>query len=173
MAIRLWSSTEELSAGKGPTRTEGRVAGQPHPEQRNQSPHPAGQFSAQLNLIAFDDLLIKDRRADMLINLQHGQPIRFGSDNDKGVVMGSDGQLRIVSVAEVGEAVLLVHDEHRAEPSLAFALARLSPDVHSPTPMGVFRAVERREYAGAVAAQLAEASALKGRGDLGALLTRL
>ena len=119
---------------------------------------------------AFDDLLIKDRRADMLINLQHGQPIRFGSDNDKGVVMGSDGQLRIVSVAEVGEEALLVHDEHRAEPSLAFALARLSPDVHSPTPMGVFRAVERREYAGAVAAQLAEASARKGPGDLGALL---
>lgn len=119
---------------------------------------------------AFDDLLVKDRRADMLINLKHGQPVRFGADDDKGVVMGSDGQLRIVSIADVGEDALLIHDEQRADPSLAFALARLSHDVHSPTPIGVFRAVERREYAGAVAAQLAEASARKGPGDLGALL---
>ncbi len=119
---------------------------------------------------AFDDLLVKDRRADMLIQLHHGEPIRFGADNDKGVVMGSDGQLRIVSVTEVGEAALLVHDERREDPSLAFALARLSRDVHSPTPMGVFRSVERREYASAVAAQLVEASTKKGPGNLSELL---
>ena len=52
----------------------------------------------------------------MLIDLVHGQPIRFGAENEKGVVMGSDGQLRIVEVADVGEDALLVHDAHARRP---------------------------------------------------------
>ena len=84
--------------------------------------------------------------------------------------MGSDGQLRIVEVADVGEDAILVHDAHRDDPSLAFALARLAHDDHSPTPFGVFRAVERPEYASSVAAQLVQAAEKKGPGDLDALL---
>ena len=53
---------------------------------------------------------------------------------------------------------------------LAFALARLSHDDHSPTPFGVFRDVERGDYGQMVGAQLAAASEKKGPGDLNALL---
>src|SRR4029453_18770264 len=88
----------------------------------------------------FEDVTGREQREEMLIPLQHGQPIRFGADGHGGVVMGSDGQLRVVDVAEVGEENILVHDAHREDPSLAFALARLSRDDHSPTPVGVFRA---------------------------------
>ena len=102
----------------------------------------------------------------MMIDLVHGEPIRFGADRQRGVVMGSDGQLRLVEVADVGEDALLVHDAERDDPSLAFALARLSTDDHSPTPFGVFRDVERQEYASAIGAQLAQASERKGPGDL-------
>jgi 2-oxoglutarate ferredoxin oxidoreductase subunit beta len=84
--------------------------------------------------------------------------------------MGSDGQLRLVEVADVGEDALLVHDAHRPEPSLAFALARLSSDDHSPTPFGIFRQIVRSEYAGAVGAQLAAAFERKGPGNLADLL---
>ena len=105
-----------------------------------------------------------------MIDLVHGQPIRFGADGHKGVVMGSDGQLRIVEVAEAGEAALLVHDAQRADPGLAFALARLSHDDHSPTPFGIFRDVERGDYGAMVGAQVAQANEKKGPGDLGALL---
>ncbi len=119
---------------------------------------------------AFEDLTGREKRADMLIPLVHGEPIRFGSSNEKGVVMGSDGQLRIVAVADVGEDAVLVHDAHRSEPGLAFALSRLASDVHSPTPVGIFRQVERTEFAQATANQLFEASQRKGPGDLGALL---
>ena len=66
----------------------------------------------------------------MLIPLVHGEPIRFGADNEKGVVMGTDGQLRIVEVADVGEDALLVHDEHQPTRASRFALSRLR---HSPT----------------------------------------
>ena len=70
-------------------------------------------------------------------------------------MMGADGQLRLVEVADVGEDAILVHDAERADPSLAFALARLSTDDHSPTPFGIFRDVERQEYASAIGSQLA------------------
>ena len=60
--------------------------------------------------------------------------------------MGSDGQLRIVDVAEVGEDALLVHDPERADSGLAFSLARLAEDPTGPTPIGIFRDVERPVY---------------------------
>ncbi|MGD9995971.1 MAG: 2-oxoacid:ferredoxin oxidoreductase subunit beta [Ilumatobacteraceae bacterium] len=119
---------------------------------------------------AFDDVTGREKRVDNMIDLHHGQPIRFGPDGSRGVVMGSDGQLRLVEVADVGEDAILVHDAHRADPSLAFALARLATDAHSPTPFGVFRSVERPDYGAAVGNQLAASSAAKGPGDLAALL---
>jgi 2-oxoglutarate ferredoxin oxidoreductase subunit beta len=78
--------------------------------------------------------------------------------------------LRIVDVAEVGEAALLVHDAHRHDPGLAFALARLSHDDHSPTPFGIFRDVERGDYGTLVGDQVIAASQKKGPGDLATLL---
>jgi 2-oxoglutarate ferredoxin oxidoreductase subunit beta len=118
----------------------------------------------------FNDITKKQQRDEMMIDLVHGEPIRFGADRQRGVVMGSDGQLRLVEVADVGENALLVHDAGRADPSLAFALARLSTDDHSPTPFGVFRDIDRQEYSSALAGQLAQASERKGPGDLAALL---
>ena len=118
---------------------------------------------------AFEGILARDNRSEMLIPLEHGKPIRFGTDGNKGVVMGSDGQLRIVDVAEVGEAALLVHDEHRTDPGLAFALSRISHSVTMPTPVGVFRSVERPEYAEETSRQLLAASS-KGAGDLNRVL---
>ena len=76
---------------------------------------------------AFETITGKEVRPDMLIPLEHGQPIRFGADLEKGVVMRTDGRLEIVPVDDVGEDAILVHDIHRDDPSLAFALARLSP----------------------------------------------
>ena len=122
------------------------------------------------NDAAFEDITGRERREEMLINLRHGEPVRFGAGGRHGVVMGSDGQLRMVEVDDVGEDALLVHDIHRSDPSLAFALARLSHDDHSPTPIGIFRQVERPEYSGAMSRQVIQASEKKGPGDLAALL---
>jgi len=121
---------------------------------------------------AFDEVTGKRAREETMIDLRHGEPIRFGAEGHRGVVMGTDGQLRIVEVADVGEDALLVHDAHRDDPSLAFALARLAPagDASSPTPFGVFRDVDRPDYGSLVERQLADASTRKGPGDLSALL---
>jgi len=78
--------------------------------------------------------------------------------------------VELVEVADVGEDALLVHDEHRAEPSLAFMLCRLSHGADGPTPIGVFRDVERPVYDELMAEQLEAATARQGRGDLAKLL---
>jgi 2-oxoglutarate/2-oxoacid ferredoxin oxidoreductase subunit beta len=119
---------------------------------------------------AFDELKDADTRADHQIRLEHGQPIRFGADGEKGVKLTGEGRVEIVDVAEVGEDALLVHDEHRKEPSLAFMLSRLAHSTHKPTPIGVFRDVDRPVYDELMAEQLEAATAKQGRGDLAKLL---
>ena len=86
------------------------------------------------------------------------------------MVLNSFGECEIVDVASVGEDRLLVHDEHRPDPSLAFALSRLADQPTTPTPVGVFRDVERPSYELEVQSQLAAASERNGPGDLSALL---
>jgi 2-oxoglutarate ferredoxin oxidoreductase subunit beta len=119
---------------------------------------------------AFEAITTKDNRDAMLIPLVHGQPIRFGADNEKGVCLDTQGRATIVEVADVGEDALLIHDETRPDPTLAFTLARLSTAPTMPTPIGVFRAVERLEYGSEVSRQLALAQEQKGPGDLAGLL---
>ena len=119
---------------------------------------------------AFEKITRRDARPSMLMPLVHGQPIRFGAEGERGVVQRSDGRLEIVDVADVGEDALLVHDEGREDPGLAFALSRLSRGPYEPTPIGVFRAVERPEYGDQMARQITDAQEQRGMGDLGALL---
>ena len=78
--------------------------------------------------------------------------------------------MRVVEVADVGEEALLVHDEKRDDPGLAFQLSRLSRGPYEPTPIGVFRAVERTDYGAAMGEQLEEARRRSGPGDVEALL---
>jgi 2-oxoglutarate/2-oxoacid ferredoxin oxidoreductase subunit beta len=95
---------------------------------------------------AFSALTEKGVKEDNQIRLEAGRPVRFGADGERGVAMGSDGQLRIVDVAEVGEDALLIHDPGRADSALAYSLARLAEDPTGPTPIGIFRNVERPVY---------------------------
>jgi 2-oxoglutarate ferredoxin oxidoreductase subunit beta len=92
---------------------------------------------------AFAALTEKDTKDANQIRLQAGQPIRFGVENERGVARGRDGHLEIVNVADVGEDALIVHDPTVSDPGLAFSLARLAEDPTGPTPIGIFRDVER------------------------------
>src|SRR5262249_38411833 len=80
------------------------------------------------------------------IYLRHGERIRFGAEDEKGVVQYPDGSLRVVDVADAGENSLLVHDAEHAQPSLAFALSRITFETDGAVPLGVFRSVERPIY---------------------------
>lgn len=120
---------------------------------------------------AFLALTSKDGRTQNRIYLEHDRPIRFDRDGSKGIRMTGAGHLEVVEVSEVGEEELLVHDEHRYDAGLAFALSRLSAGPHGPTPLGVFRQVERPVYGDGMESQLRAAAAEQGPGDLAKLLT--
>jgi 2-oxoglutarate ferredoxin oxidoreductase subunit beta len=106
---------------------------------------------------AFDVLKDRESAAARLVHLEHGAPIRFGTDGENGVVRAADGMLRVAPVAEVGEASLVVHDAHNPDPSLQFAISRLDDPTMAHVPVGVFRRVERPTYDDLAREQLAAA----------------
>jgi 2-oxoglutarate/2-oxoacid ferredoxin oxidoreductase subunit beta len=108
--------------------------------------------------------------ADNQIRLEHGQPIRFGADGERGVVRSDDGGLEVVDVADVGEDALVVHDAHVADPSHATALARLADSPTGPTPIGVFRDVKRTVYGAERQEELTTAHAKATLADVEELL---
>ncbi len=120
---------------------------------------------------AFEDVTARANRDSMLIPLVDGEAIRFGADREKGVMLDGQGRAKIVDVADVGPDAILVHDEAREEPGLAFMLSRLARGPHEPTPIGVFRAVARPEYGAEMGRQLLDAQTRQGPGDLERLLT--
>ncbi len=119
---------------------------------------------------AFDAVRAKGSREANQIRLEHGQPIRFGVEGERGVVRGPGGGLELVAVSEVGEEALLVHDAHRRDPSLAFELAHLAERPTGPTPVGVFRDIERPVYGEQFAAELEQNRAQVGMDELRELL---
>ena len=118
---------------------------------------------------AFDAITKRAARDEMMIDLVQGEPILFGAEQQRGVVM-DNGIARVADVADVGMDAVLVHDEAESNPSIAFALSQLANDRVSPTPFGVFRDVDAPEYAEAVGGQLVAANEQNGPGDLSALL---
>jgi 2-oxoglutarate ferredoxin oxidoreductase subunit beta len=115
---------------------------------------------------AFDAVRGKGREANQ-IRLEHGEPIRVGTDGERGVVRGRDGRLTIADTR--GGEALLAHDAHDPNPSLAFALAHLSERPSGPTPIGIFRDVHRPVYGEATSRELEAARADVGTDDLNSL----
>ncbi len=84
-------------------------------------------------------------KADHVLFLEHGQPLLFGKDRNKGIRL-AELDAQIVEIH--GESVppdILVHDERAERPALARLLAGLTgPDF--PECMGVFRSISRSTF---------------------------
>jgi 2-oxoglutarate ferredoxin oxidoreductase subunit beta len=96
---------------------------------------------------AFDALRDKKQNALNAIRLEHGEPITFAGGT-RQVVRG-DGATAL-RITNAGDGEPLVHDAHRNDPSLAFALSRLSLQPDGPTPIGIFRDVKRPVHGAAL-----------------------
>jgi 2-oxoglutarate ferredoxin oxidoreductase subunit beta len=107
----------------------------------------------------------KSIKADNVLYLQHGRPLVFGKDRNKGIRLHGMNP----EVVEIGNGIamddLLVHDERAEEPSLAYLLSRMVHPVF-PECVGVYRAVERPTYDGMMSEQIDEAIKARGRGKL-------
>jgi len=107
----------------------------------------------------------KSVKSDNTLYLQHGKPLIFGKDRNKGIRLhGLDPE-----VVSLGNGInvddLLIHDERAEEPSLAYLLSRM---VHPRFPecVGVFRCVQRPTYDELLNKQLEDVIRTKGRGKL-------
>ncbi len=102
--------------------------------------------------------------------LEHGKPLIFGKNRDKGIRLSRNMVPEVVKLGNgITESDLLVHDETNR--AMGYFLSRLTPP-EFPTPIGVFRAIERPTYEEGMAAQIQAARKRQGEGDLDALLNR-
>ncbi|WP_344811250.1 2-oxoacid:ferredoxin oxidoreductase subunit beta [Microlunatus aurantiacus] len=97
---------------------------------------------------AFASMKDAETSAEAIIPLRHGEPIRFGVDQSKGVVRDPvSGAFEVVDVDAVGADRLVVHDAHNPDPSFAFGLSRLTDSgILHRAPIGIFRDVEAPTY---------------------------
>lgn len=118
---------------------------------------------------AFNHFSERGFRDDRTIRLEHGKPLVFGRDRDKGIRLNGL-KLEVVDLRRGdSEKDLLIHDIHAPEPNLANLLARMDyPDF--PVPLGVFRSVAKPTYDELMEAQVQDAISRSGDGDLERLL---
>ena len=114
-----------------------------------------------VNCVIFNDkthfnLVDRENRADRVIVLKHGEPMIFGKDRDKGLML--DGiKLKVVKIGENGitEKDILVHDAKEENPGLHSMLIDMKFPEY-PVALGVIRAVKDSTYDDNVRDQLAE-----------------
>ena len=103
-----------------------------------------------------DTVADKEVRDDRTLILKHGQPMIFGKNNDKGLIL--DGlKLRVVKIGEDGitEKDIIVHDATEPNPGIQYMLANMRyPEF--PVALGVIRSVEGVTYDSAMTEQISE-----------------
>lgn len=107
----------------------------------------------------------RDLRADHTIELEHGKPLIFGKNREKGIRLVGN-RMEIVSTADVPADDLLIHDEKSPDSSLHYMLTRMRyPEF--PEPIGVFRDVQGvATYDDLINGQVTQAKQQRGEGNL-------
>jgi 2-oxoglutarate ferredoxin oxidoreductase subunit beta len=119
---------------------------------------------------AYRDFTERDVRDDRMLILEHGKPMIFGKDRDKGIrLRGLHPEVVTIGENGVTEADLLVHDAQAEDPYLAYMLSRMwYPDF--PVPVGVLRDISRPTHDQLVVGQIESAITKQGAGDLNTLI---
>jgi 2-oxoglutarate ferredoxin oxidoreductase subunit beta len=94
---------------------------------------------------AHDAITNREWREDRTIILEHGKPMIFGKNRDKGIRFNGT-KLEVVTIGENGitENDLLIHDETTEDNGIHTMLARMKGDM--PIALGVIRAVKKATY---------------------------
>ena len=116
-------------------------------------------IEALQNCVIFNDgihdtIAARDVRDDRTIILRQGEPMTFGKNNEKGLIL--EGlKLKVVKIGENGitKKDLLVHDSLEENPGIHYMLANMKYPQY-PVALGVIRAVPGPTYEKAVADQI-------------------
>ncbi|MBN2571180.1 MAG: 2-oxoacid:ferredoxin oxidoreductase subunit beta [Ignavibacteriales bacterium] len=128
------------------------------------------------NCVIFNDgeyskLTDKDSRDDNLLVLEDKKPMIFGKGKDKGIKLVNFKPVVIdLNKKENSIEDVLIHDETDESSMRAIMLACMIEDHKLPTPIGIFRRVQKSTYDGDVNLQLHEVTKKYGKGDLNTLL---
>lgn len=98
----------------------------------------------------------RDVKDEHQIYLKHGEPMIFGKNRDKGLILRCN-KFEVVTIGKDGitEKDLLVHNSHDPEDTKHYMLARMTlPDF--PVAMGVIRAVKQPVYEDMLYDQISE-----------------
>lgn len=120
---------------------------------------------------AYDVQTKKETKSDNVVILEHGKPMVFGQDSDKGIII--DGlKPKVVDLKDGKYSIddLWVHNEFDENPIRPFYLAHLTDDPEMPTPIGVFKQIHKPVYDQGVEEQIKFVTEKKGKGDLEKLL---
>jgi 2-oxoglutarate ferredoxin oxidoreductase subunit beta len=120
---------------------------------------------------AWHDITEKEARSEHVVQLEHGKPLIFGKNRDKGIRLNGF-ELEVVQLGNgISESDLLVHNETHPRPAYAFLLAHMEQRPGFPTPIGVLRNWgDVPCYEDVVNDQIKDIIAKKGAGDLNKLL---
>lgn len=118
---------------------------------------------------AFFTYTEKDTKDDNVVFLEHGKPMIFGKDKDKGVKLEGFSP-KVVSLKDGKHSAsdLIVHNEK--DTMLSFILARMSSIPELPRPVGIIYDVPRAVYEGEISRQIQTAIQKQGEGNLEKLL---
>jgi len=110
---------------------------------------------------AFFQFTEKDTRDDSVVYLEHGKPLVFGKEQEKGIRLNGFTP-EAVSIKEGPYSIsdLLVHNEN--DLTLAFILANMIHNPALPRAMGVFVSLDRPTYEEQLRDQVARAKSRKG-----------
>ena len=121
---------------------------------------------------AFEHATDRKTRDEHVLTLEHGKPLVFGKERNKGIMLGRNFHPIVATIGENGvtEDDLAVHDEKAPEPALAFLLSRLRYPEY-PEPIGVFRDIEAPTFDSMINEQIAQVKKKNGKAELQSILT--
>jgi 2-oxoglutarate ferredoxin oxidoreductase subunit beta len=115
---------------------------------------------------AFDSFTKKDVKDDMTVMLEHGKPMIFGKEKDKGIKLdGFQTDRRLIDRWQI-QLSMTCSCTTRRTARLAFILGDMTYNPEVPRPLGVFQSLERPSYDDSVHAQIAHEVETKGEGDI-------
>jgi 2-oxoglutarate/2-oxoacid ferredoxin oxidoreductase subunit beta len=120
---------------------------------------------------AFEVYTEKETKPDSVIMLEHGKPLIFGKEKNKGIMLEGFTP-KVVEIGLDGITIddLWVHDEFDDDPVRALILARFNELPGFPAPLGILRQEMKSSYDEDFHTQLNNIKKNKGEGDLRKLL---
>ncbi len=116
---------------------------------------------------AFELLTEKDTKADNVVVLEHGKPLVFGKENNKGIRLnGLKPEVVDLSEGKFSINDIWVHDEFDDDNTRANIIAQFTEKEGFPAPIGILKQVIKPTYDEEFHQQINNIKKSKGEGDL-------